>query len=110
MYFEISAVVAVIIFAVLSFYVIQTLLRFQKTLAKIDLLTLDMNHKAKTLDSTLNALSNLGDICDTKTAQLRNDLHIKKETEVVQGDYSDDIADLLLVGLRIGSKYFTRRK
>lgn len=110
MYFEIAAIAAVIIFAILSFYVIKTLIAFQKTLKHIDLVTFDLNLKMKNLDSTLHTISNLGDICEDKTALVRNELHNKKIVESGSSDYSEEVADLLLAGIKIGSKFITRRK
>lgn len=111
MYFEIAAVAAVIVFAILAYYIIQTLLRLQKTLKHIDLLTMDLNVKARSLDSTVNALSNIGDICENKAALFRSELLKQQETEPLpKSDYTDDLVDLIYAGLKLGSTYITRRK
>lgn len=96
MYFEIAAVAAVVIFAILAFFIIQTLLSLQKTLKRIDQISLELDLKAKRFDSTLNAISNIGDIAEEKTAHIRHDLHIKKEfIAPPSDDYTDELAELL---------------
>lgn len=110
MYFEIAAISAVIVFAILAFFIIRTLLALQKTLKRVDELTLDLDLKIKRFDSTFNAISNIGDICEQKTAHVRNDFYKKDYVAAKTDDYSDDLAELLVAGIKIGTKIITRRK
>ena len=109
MYFEIAAIAAVIIFAILSFYIIRTLISLQHTLRRVDLIALEMDCKIKHLDSTIKAVSNLGDICEEKTARLREQYLQEKERESQKLDCSDDLADWLVASLKLGAKFIRRK-
>ena len=109
MYFEIAAIAAVIIFAVLTIYVIRTLLSLQQTLKRIDLITLEMNLKLKQLDSTINTVSNIGDVCEEKTARMKSHYLEKKACELNGSDYSDDLAEWLIASVKLGSKFIRRK-
>lgn len=110
MIFEICAIVAVIIFAILAAYVINTLSAVQKTLREHKILTCHLDDKLRKLDSTFQTISNLGDISEVKTLQLREQLQHSIAHDFQQPtDYSEDIVTLLLSTLKLGSKFLKRK-
>lgn len=106
MIFEICAIIAVLIFAILAFYVIRTLLVLQKSLQDIHQITSELTHKMRLMESTFKTISTLGDMSEEKVRNMR-DYEIKyREFQRVKADYSEDMADIILAGLKLGSKYF----
>ena len=70
------------IFAVLAVFIIITLVRFNKILK-------DVGDKTKRLNSVVNAVSNLGEVCERRTNQLKvNNLNqpvsLDKITVIIQ--------------------------
>lgn len=108
MYLEIATIAAVVIFGILASYVIRTLITLQHTLKRIDLITLEMNLKLKQLDSTINTVSNIGDICEDKTAQIKSHYLENKARELNGSNYSDDLAQWLVASIKLGSKFIRR--
>lgn len=109
MIFEICAILAVFIFAILAIYIICTLVAVQKTLRQHSALIGHFNDKLRKLDSTFQTISNLGDISEEKTLQLREHIQHPKTYIPEQNDYTDDLAILLLATLKLGSKFLKRK-
>lgn len=106
MIFEICTIIAVIIFAILAFYVIRTLIALRKSLQDIQQLNSELMHKMRLMESTFQTISALGDVSEEKVKNLR-DYEIKyREFQSVKKDYSEELADIILAGLKVGSKYF----
>lgn len=109
MIFETCAIAAVIIFGILAIYIIRTLQTVQRTLSHHTTLTVHLDEKLKKMDSTFQAISNLGDISEEKTLQLREHLLHPRAVESDNSDSSEDLATLLIAGLKLGSKFLRRK-
>lgn len=108
MIFEICAIIAVLIFAVLAFYIIRTLFALRVSLHDIHQITSELTHKMRQMESTFNTISTLGDISEERVKNMR-DYEIKyREFQKVKNDYSENMADIILAALKLGSKYFRR--
>lgn len=110
MYFEIAAISAVVIFAILSFFLIRTLVSLQHTLRRVDHLAIELDIKMKQLNSLVKTVSHLGDICEEKTARLKEQYIEKKESASHESVFTEDIAAWILTSFRLGSKLLKRRK
>ncbi len=113
MIFETCAIISVVIFAFLAFFVIRTLSALQKNLANLNNITQDLSHKMKLMDSTFKSISALGDISEIKLNQLRDNEIKHKELgnkkEFTNRDYySEDLAEIVLASLKLGIKFFRR--
>ncbi len=108
MIFEICSIIGIIIFAILAFFVVRTLCALQLFLKDSHHLINDVTHKMKLMDSTFKTISNLGDISEVKLNNLRE--YQTKYKEFVKNDnnYTDDLADLVVTALKIGTKFFRR--
>ena len=121
MVFEISAVIAVIIFAVLAFYLIRTLISLQHSLHNMDHLMLDMKLKMKYLDSSFQAISQLGEIGEKQVHKMANKMRAKEarnyeyEDEVHSKKFSQntasapDLVEWLLLSFKIGESFLKRK-
>jgi|GEM_PF-2477737 len=101
---EVSAAIAVFIFAVLAVFIIITLIRTNKLLKEIQ-------SKSKNLDSFMHAISSLGDVCERQANQFRaNTLSRPASNLDDQGsNYYPELATLLMLGLRLGDKFLRRK-
>lgn len=106
MYFEVAAIIAVIIFAILSIYIIRALIALKQTLQRADLLTIELTLKLRQLDSSMKAVANVGDFCETKTALLRENLEKREQAHIE--NYTDDLADWIFASLKLGTKIMRR--
>ncbi len=110
MIFEVCAIVAVIIFGILAIYSIRTLLALRRTLNYHTALIVHLNEKILKMDSFFQSISNLGDISEVKTLQLRERLlHPKPIESEDPDDCSEDLVTLLMAALRLVSKYLRRK-
>lgn len=109
MFFEIAAVAAVIIFAILAVYIIRTLVCLQRTLRRVELLIVDTDCKIRQLESTFQTVSHLGDICEEKTARLKQLYLDKKEQENLNENYAEDLAEWLVASLKLSAKFIRRK-
>lgn len=108
MIFETCAIIAVLIFAILAFYVIRTLFALQNSLKDIHQITSELTHKMRLMESTFKTISTLGDMSE-EWARNMHDYNLKyREFQHVQNDCSGDMTDIILAALRLGSKYFRR--
>ncbi len=108
MIIEISVAIAVLIFAILAFFIIRTLFVLQRTLKRIDHALFEMELKSKNLDPLLRTLSNLGDYCETKSERLANEEHRDQKFTSTSG-WTSEWADWLLLSLKLGTKFLNRR-
>lgn len=120
MIFEICAILAVFLFAILVIYIVNTLIAIQKTLKQHSSLTLhftdltlQIEDKLKKMDSTFQSISNLGDISEEETLRIRNHLqHLKSSTTQLNSErtnYTDDLAMLLSATFKLVSKFLRRK-
>lgn len=113
MVFEICAAIAVFIFAILAYCIYCTLKTLQHTLRNLDVLSYELSSKIRKMDSAIQSISNIGDVAQEESSRFReNYIHEKRyfrerprKEEVV----SDDLADLLAAGLKVGANYLKRR-
>jgi len=100
---ELSVAIAVLIFAVLAVFVIITLLRVNKLLK-------DFEYKAKSLNPIVNAVSNLGNVCEKKTKDLNaRCLSCNEEQLSDSSSYYPELATILLLSLKAGEKFLKNR-
>lgn len=110
MILEISAALAVLIFAILALVIVKALMRLQKTLDRVDCLLFDLELKSKNLDPLFRSLSNLGEICDTETDLLkRASLERRKKQECQDLSASTEWVDWLALSMKLGAKLIKRR-
>ncbi len=111
MIIEISVAIAVVIFAILAVFLIRVLVALRISLKRMDLAILETEIKLKSLDSAFRTISNIGDICENETAQLKNNYFSKREQPAVErtSDISADVADLVMVCVKLGQKFLKRR-
>jgi hypothetical protein len=107
MIIEISIAIAVLIFAILAFFIIRTLITLRITLKQVEELTFEARLKIQDLDSSFNALANLGDMCESETERMREKYLEKSVCHT--SDTSDDLIDWLRASIKLGGKYLTRR-
>lgn len=107
---EIAALAAVLIFGVLAYFIVRTLLVLQKSLKGIDLVATEIELKLKNLDSSFRAISNLGVIAEEKTEQVRRNFLEEQCAKTARGsDSADDLVTWLLSTLKLGIKFLTKR-
>lgn len=107
MLIEISVATAVLIFAILSFFIIRALVSLQCSLTHINTLVIDLQDKTKKLDSTVKTIANLGDICEDKSERLKNVyLEHQKEELSSRGECTRDCAEWIVLSLKLGEKLF----
>lgn len=111
MVIEISVAIAVIIFAILTIYIIQTLIALQKTLKRVDTTVSELEIRMKSIDPGLHTLSNIGKICEDKTSRLKQNYFEQLHEGVpASADYSrGEIVDWIVASIKLGEKFFNRR-
>ena len=120
MIFEICAILAVFLFAILVIYIVNTLIAIQKTLkqhAALTLhftdLTLQIEDKLRKTDSAFQSISNLGDISAKETLRIRNHLQDLNSSDPhpnsEETTYTDDLVMLLLSTFKLVSKFIRRK-
>lgn len=109
MTYEICAILAVLIFAILAIYIIRTLIVIQKALKEHTILTNHLDENLKKMDSTFRSISNLGHISEEKTLRLREQLQHVNSYAPQDCETTDDVATLLLTILKLGSKFLKRK-
>ena len=110
MIIEISVAVAVALFAILSIFIIRTLMSLQRSMRRVDQAIVDVEMKMRNFDSSLKALSNIGDICEQETLQLKQKFLTKHEKKIVEKEcVTSDLAEWLIVSIKLGEKLLKRR-
>lgn len=108
MVFEICAIIATIVFTLLVIYIIRTLCVLQKTLKSIDHATKNIDDKIQQMDSTVKTFSHMADICEEKAKLLKKRELYRLELENRNTNYTEDFADIAVVGLKLLAKYLRR--
>lgn len=108
MIIEISVAIAVLIFAILAFFIIRTLFVLQNTLKRVDNTLWDLEMKVKNLDPLLITLSQLGEVCEDKSEQLKKAYFTPRPSEEVKSS-SADLVEWLMLSVKLGSKFLKRR-
>jgi len=112
MIFEICTLIALIIFAILAFYIYRTLITLQKTLRNLDVLTDELTIKMRKMDSTFQSISNIGDVAQEESSHFRENYMYEKRCcrdRLKSDESSDALTDLLLAGLKVGANYLRRK-
>lgn len=107
---EIALVIAAILFCVTCLFLIGTLISLQRSLVKLEHLSEEATKTLRVLEaqlvslnSTFRTISNLGDIAETKTFQLKeNYLERPSNTPPV----GDELVNLALLGARLYKRFF----
>lgn len=106
MIIEIAVGVGILIFAILAFFIIRTLLTLQATLKRVDNLLWDLEIKSKNFDALLRSISLLGDVTEAATEKINQTYFDTKDKEIVK---KGDWAEWLLLSLKLGSNFIKRR-
>lgn len=119
---EWSIGLAVIIFGVLTFFLIQTLIKVQRTLESIQKQTESITHESLTLlsstenrlkvfDPLLNSISNLGEICENKSLEYKK-LHLAKHDleELKDKDIPLTFIEWALLSVQLCKKISKKRR
>lgn len=109
MFYEIVISISIIIFAILTYYVIRTLLVVQQSLHKLNFFMDDMEIRMQKVDPLIRAVSNVGDICEKKTQHLHQEFIEKKNAIESQEAPQSDLEDWMLLGLLLLKKILKRR-
>lgn len=104
MIIEVSVALAVLIFAILAFFIVKTLLRLQRTLNSVDCLLIDVEIKSKNLDALVRSLSNLGEICEMETEEFKKACMERRKQES-----TPEWVDWLALSMKLGAKLIKRR-
>ena len=109
MIIEISIAIAVFIFAILAFFIIHTLFALQRTLRGIDRINAEIIEKFNHLDSTLETISNLGEISKLETDKMKL-AYCLRQNALPAESCSNDLANWVLASIKLGSKLLKRRQ
>ena len=88
---EIVYLVFLLAFLILMYFFIQTLLSLQKAMHRAENLLLELELNVKRMEPVFKSISNVGDICEDKTNQLKRDYLEKKEAQC-RSRSSEDLA------------------
>lgn len=105
MFYEICAGIAVFMLVLLTVFTLRTLRSLEKTLEQINRLSESVEQKIEQTSSTFQSLSNIGDICQKKSFELRQSMLYSQEREPVQANLPEDLAAWLILSLKLGSKF-----
>ncbi len=109
---EIISLIALFIFAILSFYIYRTLISLQHILLKVDVLTDELSVKMRKMDSVIQSIANIGDVAVEESLRLRqNYMHDRRFSRERSNseESSDALTDLLLASLKVGANYLRRK-
>ncbi len=134
MVIEISVAVAVFIFAILTVFIVRTLMSVQKALDRIDHTVADVEKKMSNLDPSLHAIANIGTIFEKKTDELKNSYFQEQKETIPQlshdakkesshehkkgcrcdkdkneTGFTKELVDWLIVSIKLGEKLLNRR-
>lgn len=114
MIIEICVALAVLILAVLAVFAVRTLIALQRTLKKVDLLLDETALKSRQLDGLTRSLSNVGEICEMETDQMKRAyIERKMERKIIQEHHdrtaAPEWAEWLALSLKIGAKLLKRK-
>ena len=117
---EIAIVVAVIVFSITCFFIIRTLIAINRALAplqkKVDHLCDEgirvlrtTDHRLNSLDSVFRSISNLGDISESKTQELKSyllakPLHVREDPPL-----GEELTNWALSTVSIYRKFLKKR-
>ena len=121
MWIEIFIGIALLIFALLAFFLIRTLITLDKTLRKLDILSSESVSLVRNTDKMLDAfqpafhsLANIGEIAEDKTSRLRTHYYMEKERERIppiakRSLTSEEILEWALLSAQLVQKFVNRR-
>jgi uncharacterized protein YoxC len=105
MVIEISIAVAVLLFAVLVFFIARTLIATQQCLYRVQQMTLDMENRMKSFDPILHTITNLGEICERESERIKSAYLIKKANCVSrEPGLSCEVIDWIVLSVKLGEK------
>ncbi|MFA6914915.1 MAG: hypothetical protein WC222_00825 [Parachlamydiales bacterium] len=119
---ETSVAIAVIFFVLLAITFIYTLILLQRLLVKVDRTLSETERKLSSLDPTLQAITDVGEMLEKKTKKIKKDREIieayeelgksdrKVEANINRKEsYTDDLVEWLIVSIKLGERFFNRR-
>lgn len=111
MVIEISLAIAIFLFAVLVFFIIQTLLSVQRSLVRVNQMSIDMENRMKNFDPILHTIANLGDICEKESECVKNVYFAKRIDNYPSREpgLSCELIDWIVLSVKLGEKLINRR-
>lgn len=113
---EVALVILVLVISVTCIFVIRTLILLQRSLLKLDRLSEEgtstlrnLEMKATSLDSIFRSISNLGDICESKTFQMKEHYLQKPSFREEKPNVGEDVINLALTSARLYQQIFKKR-
>jgi uncharacterized membrane protein len=118
---EISIAIFVVIFAIVSIFLIRLIISLQHTLMHVNRALIDAEFKLQRMDSITRAISNVGDICERETERIKKKSLNRLEREYVEdevverearvkSDNSGDIMDWIALSLKLSQKFLNKRR
>lgn len=113
---EIALVIAVIVFSITCFFVIQTLIAIQRSLLafqiKAENLSAVSTHfldaldaRVNSLGSTFRSISNLGDICESKTEKLKVNYLNAQTFSDEKPNVGEELVNLAMTSIRLYQQF-----
>jgi|GEM_PF-4694991 len=127
MWLEIFVGIALLIFAVTAYFLIRTLITMEKTLRKLDALSSESvslvrntDRMLTAFDPVLHSLSNIGEIVEDKTTDLRARYYAERERDYLErkreriptpprSDTPKEIVEWALLSAQLFNKFANRR-
>lgn len=117
---EIAIVAAVIVFTITCFFIIRTLVAIERALGplqkKVEHLCEEgsrairkTDNRLESLDSVFRSISNLGDISETKTKELKSYLLEKPSSTSQEPLFGEELANWALSTVSIYRKFLKKR-
>lgn len=117
---EIAVVVAVIVFTITCFFIIRTLVAIERALTSLQKKVEHLcdegsrvirktDNRLESLDSVFRSISNLGDIGETKTQELKSYLLEKPSPVRVDPPFGEELAGWALSTVSIYRKFLKKR-
>jgi predicted PurR-regulated permease PerM len=89
MFTDIVIVLFLLVFAILAFFIIQTLLKLQTTLQNTNRIMAELGFKMEKVDPLLNSLSNAGEILENKTEKWKQHYFAAQQLTSRNSDFYD---------------------
>jgi hypothetical protein len=109
MLMDILAIVAVLAFVILVIYLVIVLIALKKTLQRVDHLIYDTELKFQNFNSALRIVSNLGDIGQSATENLKRTYWTRRSKEDGAIPKNDLISDWVTTSIKLGCNLFLKR-
>lgn len=107
---EVLATLGGVALAILIFFIVQTLIKAQSTLKKLDFVLMEVEIKLAKLNSFMNTVENLSDIAEKETERMKNNYELKKHNSADKSSIdSEELASWLLSSVKLALNIFKKR-